>query len=108
MGLILGCGEKEKRSNSLIIDLLERLSSGERGIRTPGTFQCGSFQDCCNRPLYHLSKKSGAGEAMKWCHQESNRGHKDFQSFALPTELWHLGKDCHALHTPAYNAALAK
>ena len=24
-----------------------------------------------------------------WCHQESNRGHKDFQSFALPTELWH-------------------
>ena len=27
---------------------------------------------------------------MGWCHQESNRGHKDFQSFALPTELWHL------------------
>ena len=26
-----------------------------------------------------------------WCHQESNRGHKDFQSFALPTELWHQG-----------------
>ena len=24
-----------------------------------------------------------------WCHQESNRGHKDFQSFALPSELWH-------------------
>ena len=30
--------------------------SGERGIRTPGTSQCGSFQDCCNRPLYHLSR----------------------------------------------------
>ena len=28
--------------------------------------------------------------SSKWCHQESNRGHKDFQSFALPTELWHL------------------
>lgn len=27
---------------------------------------------------------------VSWCHQESNRGHKDFQSFALPTELWHL------------------
>ena len=27
--------------------------------------------------------------SFKWCHQESNRGHKDFQSFALPTELWH-------------------
>lgn len=25
-----------------------------------------------------------------WCHSESNQGHKDFQSFALPTELWHL------------------
>ena len=30
----------------------------------------------------------------KWCHQESNRGHKDFQSFALPSELWHLGFAC--------------
>ena len=29
-----------------------------------------------------------------WCHQESNRGHKDFQSFALPTELWHLFEFC--------------
>ncbi len=27
--------------------------------------------------------------SFMWCHQESNRGHKDFQSFALPTELWH-------------------
>ena len=27
---------------------------------------------------------------FKWCHHESNEGHKDFQSFALPTELWHL------------------
>ena len=26
----------------------------------------------------------------KWCLQESNQGHKDFQSFALPTELRHL------------------
>ena len=22
---------------------------------------------------------------FRWCHQESNRGHKDFQSFALKT-----------------------
>ena len=29
-----------------------------------------------------------------WCHQESNRGHKDFQSFALPTELWHHRNVC--------------
>ena len=26
---------------------------------------------------------------LKWYLQESNQGHKDFQSFALPTELRH-------------------
>ena len=31
---------------------------GERGIRTPGASQHGSFQDYCNRPLYHLSSAS--------------------------------------------------
>ena len=30
---------------------------------------------------------------LGWCHQESNRGHKDFQSFALPTELWHRERE---------------
>ena len=28
---------------------------GEGGIRTPRAFQLNSFQDCRNRPLYHLS-----------------------------------------------------
>ena len=38
-----------------------------------------------------LNKKDfGFPKSFLWCHQESNRGHKDFQSFALPTELWHL------------------
>ena len=27
---------------------------------------------------------------MWWCHLELNQGHTDFQSVALPTELWHL------------------
>ena len=27
---------------------------------------------------------------FKWYPQESNQGHKDFQSFALPTELGYL------------------
>ncbi len=37
-----------------------------------------------------LNKKDfGFPKSFLWCHQESNRGHKDFQSFALPTELWH-------------------
>ena len=51
MGLILGHGEKEKRSNLLIINLLERLFSGERGIRTPGTLRYTGFQDRHIRPL---------------------------------------------------------
>ena len=36
------------------------------------------------------TKEVGKTDLFAWCHQESNRGHKDFQSFALPTELWHL------------------
>mgnify|MGYP006874335026 CR=1 FL=1 len=45
---------KEKVLNSLNIKNLGLLC-GEGGIRTPGTFQFNSFQDCRNRPLYHLS-----------------------------------------------------
>ena len=35
------------------------------------------------------SKRNQGFLFLLWYHQESNRGHKDFQSFALPTELWH-------------------
>ncbi len=31
----------------------------------------------------------GINPLSLWCHRDSNQGHKDFQSFALPTELWH-------------------
>ena len=41
------------------------------------------------KPLVSAEYKR-LNERRKWYHQESNRGHKDFQSFALPTELWHL------------------
>ena len=47
---------------------------------------------CVKRGLSNRQKKSYIAVTLyhfKWCHQESNRGHKDFQSFALPTELWH-------------------
>ncbi len=37
-------------------------------------------------------------KSFSWYHQESNRGHKDFQSFALPTELWH--------HPPSHRTRL--
>ena len=35
--------------------LIFKVYCGERGIRTPGTFQYVGFQDRCNRPLCHLS-----------------------------------------------------
>ena len=34
------------------------LTSGERGIRTPGPVTVNSFQDCRIRPLCHFSNKS--------------------------------------------------
>ena len=52
--LILGvivCKSVCNFSKSLIC----KVCSGERGIRTPGTFRYAGFQDRCNRPLYHLS-----------------------------------------------------
>ena len=45
------CLRKQKRA----VKRLLKFISGERGIRTPGASQHGSFQDYCNRPLYHLS-----------------------------------------------------
>ena len=64
----------------------------------PGTQ--GQFIDNVSPLLYQLSygtyiyKKESLfmSNSFMWCHQESNRGHKDFQSFALPTELWHVYK----------------
>ena len=41
------------------------------------------------RILVKSPKKREAICFPLWCHQESNRGHMDFQSIALPTELWH-------------------
>ena len=50
---IFGCKIGCKSRKSLII----KRYCGERGIRTPGTSRYDGFQDRCNRPLYHLSKK---------------------------------------------------
>ena len=47
--------------------------------------------------------------SSKWCHQESNRGHKDFQSFALPTELWHRYFSPHGFgFTPRFRLGLQR
>ena len=45
--------------------------------------------------LYHLSYgtiKSIKETLIMWYHLESNQGHTDFQSVALPSELWYLCK----------------
>ena len=45
---------------------------GEGGIRTPGAFQLNSFQDCRNRPLYHLSSISIGFLSEKDCKDNHN------------------------------------
>ena len=61
---------------------------------TPPRFKPSPGPEC---PVEHVStlctqhknESHIAATLVLWYHQESNRGHKDFQSFALPTELWH-------------------
>ena len=58
--LIFAMHQKQKNPRKVLIyrDFLcfAILSSGETGIRTPGTSQYNGFQDRRNRPLCHLSK----------------------------------------------------
>ena len=37
-----------------------------------------------------ITIKTKSAVLVLWCHLELNQGHTDFQSVALPTELWHL------------------
>ena len=60
--------------------------SGEGGIRTPGAFQLNSFQDCRNRPLYHLSSVLG-GRDCKYSEEFALSKRKirfSFDSWADP------------------------
>ena len=71
---------------SFFIESLATILFGLPSITTPN-----------NAPLRMGQKKESITFVIlsfAWCHQESNRGHKDFQSFALPTELWHLAFVC--------------
>ena len=59
---------------------------GEGGIRTPGAFQLNSFQDCRNRPLYHLSNVLG-GRDCKYSEEFALSKRKirfSFDSWADP------------------------
>ena len=46
------------------------------------------------KALQKTNLKQGFSKRRRWYHQESNRGHTDFQSVALPTELWHHFMSC--------------
>ena len=50
-----------------------------------------SYTNCYTKITVKHEKTSAEFLLLRfsWCHRESNQGHKDFQSFALPTELWH-------------------
>ena len=77
----------EKEAIFFIKNPAKTVSNGERNIKM--------LVKCCQIYVFRQKKNSQIvvlerfGSFCKWCHQESNRGHKDFQSFALPTELWH-------------------
>ena len=56
-----------EKSPALCAEL--QIVCGEGGIRTPGASQLNSFQDCRNRPLYHLSSMYPFGEgSAKICN----------------------------------------
>ena len=65
------------------------LKSDEGGFEPPILIQYAGFQDRYLKPLRHSSQK------IKNCLEaDSNCRHKDFQSFALPTELSRLFDFC--------------
>ncbi len=52
-----------EKSPALCAEL--QIVCGEGGIRTPGASQLNSFQDCRNRPLYHLSSMYPFGKGVQ-------------------------------------------
>ena len=73
-----------EKSPALCAEL--QIVCGEGGIRTPGASQLNSFQDCRNRPLYHLSSMYPFGEgSAKICNNLLLCKHfpkKDFENLA--------------------------
>ena len=66
--------------------------AARRGFWTPNRTPSGKRRRDADRRSYskHFEKRLSAGttcEQFEWRGPESNRGHHDFQSCALPTEL---------------------
>ena len=80
---------RNTRATRLGPNILWRGTEGVGKTRVPrGTTQAPSFGKGFGDRVKRESP-SVIAWAFGWCHRESNQGHKDFQSFALPTELWH-------------------
>ena len=75
MWVVVGFCEGSEKKQNRKFKILKFFFVGDRNKKSP---EIAEFQGI-----------SRVKSFFKWCHQESNRGHKDFQSFALPTELWH-------------------
>ena len=61
-------------------------------MKTPVIFSARSHNNGCDDARFLLLAKKKVLNfqgLLRWCHRESNQGHTDFQSVALPTELWH-------------------
>ena len=80
-------GERKKKRCNL--KKLQRLSFFDGGATRNRTGDTRIFSPLLYQLSYGTKVQMQTCVEKEWCHQESNRGHKDFQSFALPTELWH-------------------
>ncbi len=61
-------------------------------LHLPSAPDASSAQAPSKATAYNKATQATAlccGLSALWYHQESNRGHTDFQSVALPTELWY-------------------
>ena len=68
-------------------------------------------QEDCRFIWYFLTQLAHKGDFTEWCPEaESNHRHKDFQSFALPTELsgHHSFRIRYREGTPFVNRALGR
>ena len=76
--------QQQKRVTQNCVTLLCGATRNRTGDTRPEIFSAQAFA-----PPTTKKSHTELCNSLTWCHQESNRGHKDFQSFALPTELWH-------------------
>ena len=68
---------------------MERVNRTRIKYITYDIIETAERQFFCLQKFLIIKKPEHLFGFLWWCLQESNQGHKDFQSFALPTELRH-------------------